>query len=171
MLILGPEFAQSTQSLLTCLRQLTGSAPRSAPRAEPAENKLGFAKNPLTESARSRPGHIVPLDVFNIATAVADEVVMPQAFRIKSRGAALDGHFTYQTSLHQVPQIVIRRSPGRARIHSIHGFEDFRRGGMPVTFHQERHHGVALRRATKLAALQGPFNRLGVHRVFGIYLR
>jgi hypothetical protein len=38
-------------------------------------------------------------------------VVMPHALRIESRGAALDGHFTHQTRLHQVPQIVISRGP------------------------------------------------------------
>src|SRR6202163_2236938 len=91
----------------TRLRHLTGSVPRSALRAEPSENEFAFAKNPLTEGARSRPGHVVPFNVLNIAAAVADKMVMPDAFRIKSRGAALDGHFTHQTRLHQVPQIVI----------------------------------------------------------------
>jgi hypothetical protein len=38
----------------------------------------------------------VPLYVLNLAAAVADEVVMPHAFRIESRGTALDGHFTHQ---------------------------------------------------------------------------
>src|SRR6266568_8289699 len=71
-------------------RHLTGRAPRSALRAEPPENELAFAKNPLTEGARGRPGHVAPLNVLNIAAAVADEMVMPHAFRIESRGAALD---------------------------------------------------------------------------------
>src|SRR6266404_5220931 len=91
--------------------ELTGSAPRSALRAEPAEDEFAFAKNPLTEGARSRPGHVVPLHVLYIAAAVADEVVMLRAFRIEARGAALDGHFTHQTRLDQVPQIVISRGP------------------------------------------------------------
>jgi hypothetical protein len=82
---------------------------------------------------------------------VADEVAMPQAFRIESRGAALDGHFTHQTRLHQVPQIVISRGPGRARIHTIHGFGDFRSRRMPVVFHQECQQGVSLRSARKRA--------------------
>ncbi len=68
-------------------------------------------KNPLTEGARGRPGHLAPLNVLNIAAAVADEVVMPHAFRIESRGTPLDGYFTHQTRLHQVPQIVISRGP------------------------------------------------------------
>lgn len=90
---------------------LTGSAPRSALRAESPENEFAFAKNPLTEGAPSRPGQVVPLHVLYIAAAVADEVVMPRAFRIESRGAALDGHFTHQTRLHQVPQIVVSGGP------------------------------------------------------------
>src|ERR1035441_8724896 len=93
------------------LRHLTGSVPRSALRAEPPENEFAIANNPLTEGARGGPGHIVPLNILNIAAAVADEVVMPHALRVESRAAALDGHFTHQTRLHQVPQIVISRGP------------------------------------------------------------
>ena len=86
-----------------------GSVPRRALGAEPPENEFASAKNPLTEGARGRPGNIVPLHILHIAAAVADKVVMPHAFRIESRGAALDGHFPDQTRLHQVPQIVISR--------------------------------------------------------------
>src|SRR6266436_4913146 len=78
----------------TRLRYLTGSVPRSALRAEPPENEFAFAKNPLTEGARGRPGHFVPRHVLNLAAAVADEVVMRHARRIESRGTALGGHFT-----------------------------------------------------------------------------
>ena len=85
--------------------------PWSALHAQPPENDFAFAKNPLTEGARGRPGHLAPLNVLNIAAAVADEVVMPHAFRVKSGSAAFDGHFTHQTRLYQVPQIVISRSP------------------------------------------------------------
>jgi hypothetical protein len=74
---------------------LTRKPPGSALRAEPPENELAFSKNPLTEGACDRCGHVVPLDVLNIAAAVADEVVMPHTFRIEARGATLDGHFTH----------------------------------------------------------------------------
>src|SRR5260370_35888141 len=103
--------ALPTRAIQERLRHLTGSVPRSALRAESRENEFAFAKNPLTEGARDRPGHVVPLDVLYIAAAVADEVVMLRAFRIESCGAALDGHFTHQTCLDQVPQIVISRGP------------------------------------------------------------
>ena len=152
------------------LRHLTGSAPRSALGAQPAENEFAFAKNPLTKGARGRLGYVAPFNVLDIAAAVADEVVMPYAFRIESRGAALHGHFTHQTRLHQVPQIVISRGPGRARINPIHGFEDFGSRGMPVVFHQECHHGVALRGTPQTAVFQGLFNRLGIHLQIRLYL-
>jgi len=77
--------------------------PRSALGAEPAENEFAVAKDPLAEGARGRLGHVVPPYVLNIAAVIADEMVVPHAFCIKSRGAALDGHFTHQTRLHQVP--------------------------------------------------------------------
>src|SRR5690242_9544869 len=91
------------------LRRLTGSAPRSALRAEPPENEFAFAKNALTKGARGRPGHVVPRHILDIAAPVADEVMMPHVFRIEPGGTALDGHFTHQTRPHQVPQIVVGR--------------------------------------------------------------
>src|ERR1035438_8399224 len=89
----------------------------------------------FAERGCGRPGHVIPLQILDIAAAVADEVVMPRAFRIKSRRAALHGHFTHQTSLHQIAQIVINRSPGRARIDAVHSFEDLRRCGMLGLLH------------------------------------
>lgn len=74
-----------------CPTRLTGSVTRSALRAEPAKNQLTFTKNAFPKRARSRLGHFAPLDVLNIAAVIADEVVMPQAFRIEARGAAFDG--------------------------------------------------------------------------------
>jgi len=85
--------------------------PASTLRAEPAEDQLAFANNSLTERTRDRPGHVVPLQVLNTAAAVADEVMMLLAFCIEAPGAALHGHFAHQASLHQIPQIVIRRGP------------------------------------------------------------
>ena len=77
-----------------------------------------------------------------------------QAFGIEPRGSAFDCHLPHQACLHQVPQIVISGCPGRARIHTIDGFEDFDGRGLPVLFHQEGHHGVALRSAPQPAAFQ-----------------
>jgi len=142
---------------------LTRSSPRSTLRAEPPEDEFAFAKNPLTEGARARLGHVIPFNILDVAAAVADEVVMLHALGIEARGPTLDGHFTHQARLHQVPQIVISSGPGRARVHAIYGFGDFRSRGMPVVLQQECHHGVALRSAAQSAAIEGPFNCLGVH--------
>jgi hypothetical protein len=92
-------------------------------------------------------------------------MVMPRAFRIESRGAALDGYFTHQTRLDQIPEIIISRRPGRVRIDPIQGFEDFRSRGMRETFHQECHQGVSLRSTSQPAPLEGPFNCIGVHKL------
>jgi hypothetical protein len=146
------------------LPHLAGSAPRSALRAQSAENQFAFANNSFTERTRGRSRHVVPFYVLNTAAAVADEVVVPHAFHIKSPGPAFDGHFTYQARLHQVPQIVISRGPGRKRIYAIHSFEDFCGRGMPPVVHQECHHGVALRSAPQPGSVQRPFNRVGIHR-------
>ena len=143
-----------------------GSPPGRALGTQPPENEFAFAKHTFIERGRGRPGHVIPVHVLDIAAAVADEMVMPNAFRIKSRRAALHGHFTHQTSLYQVAQIVINRSPGRARIDAVNSFEDLRRCGMPGLLHQERHDSVALRSAPQTAARQGAFDRLGVHERF-----
>ena len=103
--------ARAVHPVITRLRNLTGSAPRSALRAEPPEDEFAFAKNPLAEGARSRPGDVVPRQILDIATTVADEVVVPDTFRIEPRSAALHGHFPHQSRQHQVPQIVISRGP------------------------------------------------------------
>src|SRR5580704_17093082 len=95
--LLGTAAAAAVNSFSICLSsfelekhaarlcRLTGSALRSALPAEPPENQFAFAHHPLTEGARGRPGHVVPLNVFNISAAIADEVVMPRALRIESR--------------------------------------------------------------------------------------
>jgi len=161
-------FGSSRQAIspLACPRLpiLTRAVLWRAFGAKSAENEFAIANDPLTQGARSRPGHVVPLNVLNITAAVADEVMMQQAFGVESRGAALDRHFAHQACLHQVTQIVISGGPGRAGIGAIHGFEDLDGGGVPVLVHQEGHHSVALRSAAQPAAFQRPLDRLGVHR-------
>jgi hypothetical protein len=112
--------------------------------AKSAKNEFAIANDPFTQGALAWLGHVVPVYVLNISAAVADEVMMQQAFHIESRGAALDRHFTHQACLHQVTQIVISSGLGRAGIRAVDGFEDFDCGGVPVLFHQECHHCVAL---------------------------
>src|SRR5579871_4881928 len=152
------------------LRRGTGSLPGGTLGAESPDNEFAFAKNSLTEGARGRFGHLVPLQVLNIAATVADEMVMARAFRIESRGAPFHGYFTHQTCPHQITQIVIRRGPGRARILAIDGFEDFGSRRMSRVFLQECHHSVPLCSTPQAAGLQGPLNRPGVHEQFILYL-
>src|SRR3954470_11610111 len=61
---------------------LAGNAPRRTPRAEPPEDEFALTKHPLAERGCGRPGHVIPLHVLDIAAALADEMVMPNAFRI-----------------------------------------------------------------------------------------
>ncbi len=81
----------------------TRRATWSALRAQPTENEFAFAQNSLAERPGRRPGDLEPFQIFNLAATIADEVMMPHAFRIESRGPALHGHFTHQARLHQVP--------------------------------------------------------------------
>jgi hypothetical protein len=147
-----------------------GSAPRSAFRAKPPKDEFAFAKNPFAEGAGTRPGHVVPRHILDIAATVTDEVMVPHALCVESRSAPLDRHFTHQTRLHQVPQIVISRGPRTARIGAIHGLEDFRSRRMIGVLQQEGYHGVALRRTPQPPALQGFLDRLGVHEEFRLNL-
>src|ERR1700742_4033567 len=75
---------------------------RSALGAKPPENELAFANDPLAQGAGGRRGHVVPLNVFHVAAAVANEVMMQQAFGIEARGSAFDRYLAHQACLHQV---------------------------------------------------------------------
>lgn len=79
----------------------TGST-LNALRAKTAKNKLAFSYHSLAQRTRAWLGHVVPVNILNIAAAIADEMMMAHAFKIESPGAALDGNFTYQACLHQV---------------------------------------------------------------------
>jgi hypothetical protein len=145
------------------LRHFTASVPWSALCTKSAKDQFAFADNTFTDGFRSGPGHVVPLEVLDIAAAVADKVVMPHAFGIEACGPAFDGYFSHQSRLDQVAQIVIGCGSRGARIHPIHGFEDFRSRWVALAFHQECHQGVALWRTPQPAAVQRPSNRIGIH--------
>jgi K+-transporting ATPase c subunit len=132
----------------------TGST-LNALRAKSAKNKLAFSNHSLAQRTRARLGHVVPVDILNIAAPIANEMVMAHALKVESSGAALDRNFTYQACSHQVAQIVISRSPRRARICTIHGLKNFRSRRMSLMIRKESHHRIALRSATQAAALQG----------------
>jgi hypothetical protein len=67
----------------------------SALRAETAKNQFTFAKHAFSKRGGSWLGYFVPLNILNIPAAVADEVVMPHAFGVEARSAALDGDFAH----------------------------------------------------------------------------
>jgi hypothetical protein len=67
----------------------------SALRAEAAKNQFTFAKNPFSQRAGSWPGDFVPIDILNIAAAIANEVVMAQRFHVKACGATFYSHFAH----------------------------------------------------------------------------
>src|ERR1700722_9458477 len=83
--------------------------------AKSAENDFAFAQDSFAEVARCRVGHVVPLDVFDFAAAIADEVVMAHSFGVVTRGAAFDGDFTDETRLHQIAEIVVGRGSPRTQ--------------------------------------------------------
>jgi hypothetical protein len=88
---------------------------------------------------------------------------MPQAFHVEPRRAALDGYLSYQARLHQVPQVVISRSPGTTRVHAVDAFEDFGSRRMPRVLQQKSHHCVALRRTPQAAVLERTYDLLRFH--------
>jgi hypothetical protein len=117
--------------------------------AKSAENDFALAQDSFAEVARGGVGHVVPLDVFDFAAAIADEVMMAHAFGVVTCGATFDGDFTDETRLHQIAKIVVGGGSRRAWIDAIDGFEGLGGGRVAVLLHQEGHHGVTLRSATQ----------------------
>lgn len=74
----------------------------SALGAESPKNKLAFTNYSLAQRTRGRLGHVVPVDILNIAAAVTDEMMMAHAFQVESARAAFDGNFPHQPCLNQV---------------------------------------------------------------------
>ena len=138
--------------------------------AEAAEDELAFAKHTFAEQSRDRAGDVVPFDVFDVAAAVADEMVVLNAFGVKAGGAAFDGHFTHEAGLDEIAQIVISRGAGGAGVQTVDGFENFRGGRMTVLPGQKRHDGVALRGAAKAVGVQRASDDFGVRKQIRLYL-
>jgi len=61
-------------------------------------------------------------------------MMMAREFDVEPRGAALDGHFSQQTRLHQITQIVVSGGPGTTRVRTIDRLEDFGSRGMAAMF-------------------------------------
>jgi hypothetical protein len=106
-------------------KRLAWRIPPGTLRTQASENQFAFANNPLAKRTRRRLREVEPIDVLHVAAPVADEVVMLDTLRIETRGAALDSNLPHQTRFYQVAQVVVRRGPGRARIHPIHRVKNF----------------------------------------------
>lgn len=110
--LLGPAvFLSRFSSIKIRTTSNPAGSPASALRAESSKNKLAFTNNSLPERSRARLGHVVPVDILNIAASVTHEMVMAHAFQIESAGAALDRHFPHQPCLHQISQVVVGCRP------------------------------------------------------------
>jgi hypothetical protein len=109
----------------------------SALPTESSKNKLAFTNHSFTERAGPRLGHIVPVNIFYAAATVTNKMVMAHAFQIESAGAAFDGHFPYETCLHQIAKVVIGCCSRGAGIYAVYGFENFRGRRMALMVRQK----------------------------------
>ncbi len=141
-----------------------GSLAWSALGAEAADNELAFAHDAFAEGGCGRGGDGVPLDVFDLAAAVADEVVVLVVPGVVAGGAAFSGDLAHETGLDEVAEVVVGGGAGGAWVDAVDGLEDFGRGGVIVVRQQERHDAVALRGETQAAVLKSLPDLLRVHR-------
>lgn len=103
------------------------------------------------------------MDILDVATAIADKVVVAGISCVESSGPAFDGNFPHETGLNEVPQIVIDRCAGGAGVNAIHSLINFGGGWMTVALHKEGHQGIALRGTTQSALFQRLFDGRRVH--------
>ena len=145
-------------------------APGGACGAQPAENELALAQHARAERAYCGLWDVVPFHVFDVAAAIANEVVMSHELRVEACGAAFHGDFANETGFNQVTEVVVGSGAGGARIDAIDGVVNLGGCGMSVVFEKERHDGVALGRAAKAAAVEGTQNHLRFHERFRLCL-
>ena len=105
----------------------------------------------------------MPVDVFDVAAAVADEVVVLLVFRVVAGGAAFGGDLTHEARFDEVAEVVVRGGAGGAGVNAVDGFKDLGCGGVVVVFEQKRHDAVALRCTAETVVFQPLPNLLRVH--------
>jgi hypothetical protein len=141
-----------------------GASPAlSALGAESTKDKFTLAKDSFAEELRFWIRHVVPLDVFDFAATIADEMMMTHAFCVVTRGAAFHGNFADQAGFHQVAKIVVGGGARGARINAVYGFESFRSGRVAVVIHQEGHHRETLGSTTQAFVLEAALDLVHVH--------
>jgi len=132
--------------------------------AEAADDEFAFAHDSLAERACGGGGDGVPVDVFDAAAAIADEVIVLFVFGVVTGRAAFGGDFADEAGFYKVAEVVVGGGAGGARVEAVDGFEDFGGGGVFMMAHEERHDAVTLCGETKTAVLKPLTNYLGVHR-------
>ncbi len=81
-------------------------------------------------------------------TAVAYKVMMPVQTGIIARGFAFTGHLPHQAGLRQIPEAVVDRRAGYARIAPVQRFKNLIRSRMNRAPYQILQHVQSLGRAT-----------------------
>ena len=115
--------------------------------AEAADDEFALAHDAFAERACGGGGDGVPVDVFDAAATVADEVIVLLVFGVVAGGAAFGGDFADEAGFYKVAEVVVGGGAGGARVEAVDSFEDLRSGGVLVVAHEERHDAVALRSA------------------------
>ena len=132
--------------------------------AEAADDEFAFAHDSLAERACGGGGDGVPVNVFDAAAAIADEVIVLFVFGVVTGRAAFGGDFADEAGFYKVAEVVVGGGAGGARVEAVNGFEDFGGGGVFVMAHEERHDAVTLRGAAEAAVFKFLPNLLRVHR-------
>ncbi len=75
--------------------------------AEAADDQFAFADDALAEGFGGRTGDGVPVDVFDVAAAVADEVVVLFVLGVVAGGAAFGGDLADEAGFYEVAEVVV----------------------------------------------------------------
>ena len=106
----------------------------------------------------------MPVDVFDVAAAIAEEVVMLFVLRVIAGGTAFGGDLAHEARFDEVAEVVVGGCAGGARVNAVDGFEDFGSGGMLVMLEQKRHDAVTLRSKAQAAIFESLSDLLRTHR-------
>ncbi len=131
--------------------------------AEAADDELALADDALAEGFWCGRFDGVPLEVFDVAAAVADEVVVLLVLGVVAGGAAFGGDLADEAGVDEVAEVVVGGGAGRAGVDAVDGFKDLGGGGVLVVREQERHDAVALGRAAEAAVFKALTDLVCVH--------
>jgi hypothetical protein len=101
---------------------------------------------------------VKPFDIFDCATCIANEMMMPVDVGVETRGFGVNGDFSHKARGLKRMQIVVNGSAGCAGIARIHGSVDFLSGSVHRVPHQMFHDEESLGGAAKSVGAQGQLN-------------